>query len=133
LRASGVVVDFMPIRRIASGLGSLVEYEFHLSRFNETSVLKQGPISIKVCQRLDDGLRIVVELLYLLKETESERLQQKFENLVNLRYQRIICLIDFVLPSQLQSQLWGLRLSICIVGVILYHGLCQFHQCGEFQ
>jgi hypothetical protein len=45
LRASGVVVDFRPIIRIGSGLGALAEYEFDLSRFSETSVLKQGPIS----------------------------------------------------------------------------------------
>jgi hypothetical protein len=29
------------------GLGAQAEYEFDLSRFNEASVLKEGPISTK--------------------------------------------------------------------------------------
>jgi hypothetical protein len=55
LRASDVVVDFRHIRRIGSGLGALAEYEFDFSRFNETSVLKQGPISTKIDQRMDES------------------------------------------------------------------------------
>jgi hypothetical protein len=61
LRASGVVVDFKRIRRIGSGFGALAEYEFDLSKFNETSVLKQGPISTKIYERVDDRFRIVVK------------------------------------------------------------------------
>jgi hypothetical protein len=72
LRASGVVVDFRRIRRIGSGPGALAEYQFDLSRFNETSVLKQGPISTTIYQQVDDGFQIVVKSLCLLKDIESE-------------------------------------------------------------
>jgi hypothetical protein len=75
LRASGVVVDFRRIRRIGLGLGALAEYEFDLSRFNETSVLKQGPISTKFYQGVDDGFRIVMKSISLLNDIESERFQ----------------------------------------------------------
>jgi hypothetical protein len=54
LRASGVVVDFRRSRRIGSGLGALAEYEFDLSRINRTLVLKQGSISMKIYQEVDD-------------------------------------------------------------------------------
>jgi hypothetical protein len=107
LQASGVVVDFRRIRRIGSGFGALVEYEFDLSRINETSGLKRGPISTKVYQGVDDGCRIVVKSVCRLNDIESERFQQEIENLVNLRYPCIVCPIGFVLPSQSQSQLWG--------------------------
>jgi hypothetical protein len=72
LLASGVVVDFRRIRRITSDLGTLAEYEFDLSRFNETSVLKQGPILTKIYQGVDDGFRIVVKSICLLKNIEGE-------------------------------------------------------------
>jgi hypothetical protein len=100
LRSSGVVVDFRGIRRISSDLGALAEYQFDLSRFKEASVLKQGPISTKTYQRVDDGFRIVVKSKCLLKDIESERFQQKIENLLNLQRPCIVCPIGFVLPSQ---------------------------------
>jgi hypothetical protein len=78
LRASGVVV-FRRISRIGLGLGALAEYEFDLSRFKETSILKPGLISTKIYQRVDDGFRIVVKSICLLKNIGSERLQQKLK------------------------------------------------------
>jgi hypothetical protein len=72
LRASGIVVDFRRVRRIGSGLGALAEYEFDLSKVNETSVLKQGSISTKIYQRVGDGFRIVMKSICLLKNIESE-------------------------------------------------------------
>jgi hypothetical protein len=72
LQASGIVVDFRRIRRIGSGLGTMAEYEFDFSRFNETSVLKQGSISTTIYQQVDDGFQIVVKSLCLLKDIESE-------------------------------------------------------------
>jgi tRNA A-37 threonylcarbamoyl transferase component Bud32 len=110
LRASGAVVDFRRICRIDSGLLVLAKYEFDLSRFNETSILKQGSISTKIYQRVDDGFRIIVKSLCLLKNIESERLQQEIENLMNLRHSCIVCPIGFFLPSQSQSQLWGFEI-----------------------
>jgi hypothetical protein len=72
--------------------------------------LKQGPISTKIYQRVDDGFQIVVKSICLLKDIESERLQQQIENLVNLQHLCIVCPIGFVLPSQSQSQWWGFEI-----------------------
>jgi hypothetical protein len=66
LWASGVIVDFPRIRRTGPGIGALAEYDFDLSRFHETSILKQGPISMKIYQEVDDGFRIIVKSLCLL-------------------------------------------------------------------
>jgi hypothetical protein len=76
LRASGVVVDFGRICRIGSGLGALADHVFDPSRFNETSILREGLILTKVDQGVDDGFRTIVQSLCLLKAIESERLQQ---------------------------------------------------------
>jgi hypothetical protein len=94
---------------------------FDLSTFNEISVLKQGSISTKIYQRVNNGFRIVMKSLCLLKHIESERFQQEIENLVNLRHLFIVCPIGFVLPSQSQSQsqLWGFE----IIGL---------YCCGDF-
>jgi hypothetical protein len=59
---------------------------------------------------MDDGFRIVVKWISLVKDIESERLQQDIENLANLRHPCIVCPIGFVLPSQSQSQLWGFEI-----------------------
>jgi hypothetical protein len=75
--ASGLAVDSRRIRRIGSGLGALAEYEPDPSRFNEASVVKQAPISTEIDQGVDDGFRIVVQSLCLLRATESERFHQK--------------------------------------------------------
>jgi tRNA A-37 threonylcarbamoyl transferase component Bud32 len=70
---------------------------------------------------VDDGFRIVVKSLCLLKDIESERFQQEIENLVNLRHPCIVYPIGFILPSQSQSQsqLWGFM----IIGL---------YCCGDF-
>jgi hypothetical protein len=64
--------------------------------------LKQGQISMIIYEGVDDRFRIVVKSICLLKNVESERLQQEIKNLVNLRYPCIVCPIGFVLPSQSQ-------------------------------
>jgi hypothetical protein len=125
--------NFRRIRRIGSGLGALAEDEFDPSRFNETSVLKQDPVSTRIYRGVDDGFRIIMKSIYLLKDIDIERLQQEIDNLVNLRYAYIVYLIGFVHPSQSQSQLWGFE----IVRLYCWGGslseVFEFHQSAGLQ
>jgi hypothetical protein len=135
LCASGTVVDFRRIRRIGSGLWALAEHEFDLSRFNETRILKQGRFQRKFISEwmIDFGLWLNRFVYWRILKMNDFSKKLKFWWICDIHALFIRLVLFSHHSHSLSLTCVDLRLSVCIVGVVLYQRLFQFHQNSGLQ
>jgi hypothetical protein len=87
LRRSDFKVDFRRILRVHSGLRCLRDYGVNLSEFEERSMIgESNEISKEIYHRVEDELIVVVKSIALSEFAEKSEMDNKIENLVNLRH-----------------------------------------------